>query len=234
MSNTIEYTRYETWKGWDEYFSIPPLEQDYFARECGNLPTMDADVHEIGFGTGAFLAWCRARGCRISGSEINDRSCREAEAAGVTLLPVNLSKAAEAYPESFDLIAAFDVLEHLRTDGLPDDLNAICGMLRPGGYLIARFPNGQSPFGLVPQNGDLTHRTALSLSCLQQILPEGRFEVIRYSGAAANYGHFGTHHLIRRLRRLLQRAICGFLGLVFGFGVPLDPVVVVVLRKKRN
>jgi hypothetical protein len=34
-------------------------------------------------------------------------------------------------------------------------------MLRNGGVFIARFPNGDSPFGLANQNGDLTHVTAI-------------------------------------------------------------------------
>jgi 2-polyprenyl-3-methyl-5-hydroxy-6-metoxy-1,4-benzoquinol methylase len=63
--------------------------------------------------------------------------------------------------DQFDLIAAFDVLEHIPQSEILNFLSQVKRMLKNGGVFIARFPNGDSPFGLANQNGELTHVTAI-------------------------------------------------------------------------
>ena len=58
------------------------------------------------------------------------------------------------HPARFDTVVAFDVFEHFALEEIEARLAALETMIRPGGHLLMRFPNGQSPFGLVLQHGD--------------------------------------------------------------------------------
>lgn len=59
--------------------------------------------------------------------------------------------------KKFDLIVAFDVIEHIETGELIFFLEKIKKCLNPNGAFIARTPNGSSPLGLANQHGDETH-----------------------------------------------------------------------------
>ena len=52
-------------------------------------------------------------------------------------------------------------------------------LLKSGGHVLARFPNAQSPLGCVTQNGDWTHRSALSAQVLMQILTGKPWALVR-------------------------------------------------------
>ena len=79
---------YPAWKGWDRPFSYTPDEAAYFAGETRDLAIAGADVLDIGFGSGAFLAWARDAGARVAGIEINCVLQEAARRAGVELLLV--------------------------------------------------------------------------------------------------------------------------------------------------
>ena len=59
----------------------------------------------------------------------------------------------------YDLIVAFDVLEHLDNFELKSLFFEINDKLKNNGFFLARFPNGDSFAGLQYQNGDITHKT---------------------------------------------------------------------------
>lgn len=81
------YTDYEGWKGWTKPFTATPDERAYFEGETRDVKIRAADVLEIGFGSGSFLAWARERGARIAGSEINETLLTAAREEGIELLP---------------------------------------------------------------------------------------------------------------------------------------------------
>jgi hypothetical protein len=94
-----------------------------------------------------------------------------------------------------------------------------------------RFPNSQSPFGLAPQNGDPTHKTALSRSIFEQLIQGTAFEIVRYAPSfRVRRGSVG-----KRLGILLRSAardlISCSLNAIYAQDIPWDPVVVLVLRK---
>ena len=53
-------------------------------------------------------------------------------------------------------------------------------MLKPGGLLMLRFPNGQSPFGRYLQHADHTHRSTLSLPIIEQLTVSGPLTIVRH------------------------------------------------------
>ena len=191
------YSSYEDWKGWDDYFTYSKDESEYYTGEMRGIELEGKDILEIGFGSGSFLAWAKDAGASIKGTEISDRSHAEAKRTGVELLTADFENIASKHKECFDIIVAFDVFEHFTMDEIVIRAKAAETMLRPGGYLVLRFPNGQSPFGLAPQNGDITHKEALSKEKIEQACSETSFQTERYGGSHQILGPMGFKWMAR-------------------------------------
>ena len=227
------YRGYEQWKRWDKPFTLSADESSYFQGELTNLKIYDADVLEIGFGSGSFLAWARQRGARISGTEINETLLDAARAFGVELLPADFERVATLNSARFDTIVAFDIFEHFGLADVVKRLYAIEVMLKPGGNLIMRFPNAQSPFGLAPQNGDPTHLSALSKSVFEQLIQGMGFAVVRYAPTCRITSGSLPKRVVRTVRYVLRSLVSAMLNFIYSQNIPWDPVVVLVLRKAQ-
>jgi SAM-dependent methyltransferase len=226
------YTGYEAWKGWTEFFKHSSEAAGYFTGECSDCKIVDADVMEIGFGSGTFLAWAHEQRAKTAGVEINSNSLDAAKKIGLELLPEKFELVAEDYADRFDTIIAFDVFEHFTVKEIIARLQAVDIMLRVDGHLLLRFPNGQSPFGLAPQHGDPTHKSSLSCSVFDQFIQPLNLEVIRYGPAYRVTGGGFVRGLIRRARYLMRDFISFVLNAIYTQNIPWDPVVVLVLQKK--
>jgi SAM-dependent methyltransferase len=94
---------------------------------------------EIGCGTGYVLqALDRECGLRVTGTELHAEGLVHARQRVPHAELVQLDARAMPYESAFDLVAAFDVLEHI-----DDDLRALRGLYRatrPGGFLLATVP----------------------------------------------------------------------------------------------
>lgn len=225
------YTGYETWKGWTKPFTYSVEEASYFAEETRGLAIMGAEVLEIGFGSGSFLAWARDRGAKVAGTEINAASIKAAQDAGIELIDAEVERIAHRHTERFDTIVAFDVFEHFTLDEIIVRLRAAETMLKPQGCLLLRFPNAQSPFGFAPQYGDPTHKTALSRSAFELLIQDTSFEVVRYGPSFRVGGRPFVKRAVRCMRAAARTLISRTLNLIYCQNIPWDPVVVLVLRK---
>jgi SAM-dependent methyltransferase len=230
--NSDLYAGYESWKGWDLLFRYTPDKAEYFAGETRGLAITHADVLEIGFGSGDFLQWAIDRGARVAGSEINPVLLDAAAGRGVALVEPEFERIADEYAGRFDTIAAFDVFEHFTLDEIVARLGAAEKMLKPGGHLLLRFPNAQSPFGLAPQHGDPTHRTALSRSLFEQLIQGSSFEIVSYGHQFRAKGRSPGVFLARLVRHLLRDAVSLCLNFIYATRIPYDPVAVIVMRKR--
>jgi SAM-dependent methyltransferase len=110
------------------------------------LPADVTEVLEVGCGRGAFGARLAER-YRYLGVEPDAESCTVA-AARIAMIGAgdvrNVSSAALS-GHSFDLVCAFEVLEHIE-----DDAAAVAdwtALLRPGGWLLLSVPAHQHRFG---------------------------------------------------------------------------------------
>lgn len=225
------YLTYDAWKQWGDPFRFTRDQAESFAGEFRGIPLKGATVLEVGFGKGALLAWARSRGATIVGSELVASSLQAAAKEGVETLPASFETVAAQNADRFDVIVAFDVFEHFTWADLVARLRAARTMLKPGGRIVLRFPNGQSPFGLVPQNGDATHLLALSRGKIEQAIQGGGLQVERYRNA---YRPVGLHPLkapVRLVRYALRSLVRVALNFTYAHDAPLDPVVTIVLRK---
>lgn len=134
-------------------------------------------------------------------------SRRGAESAAALGAPVRRAAIGEAeFPAgSFDGISLWHVLEHLEAPG--DDLERLCGWLRPGGVLLCGLPNlaslqarlgGKRWYHLdVPR-----HRTHFTPPGLRLLLESRGFTVVRVHHVLAEQNPYGMwQSLVNRLTR---------------------------------
>ena len=155
---------YLNWKGWrsDNFGELTKLQKRYFDAEIRKSKFgshKEIRVLEIGFGNGSFLAYARTRGWDIVGIEANNDLVQTAIDHDFNAICTDSLTTFE--DRTFDLIVAFDVLEHIGQEDLLNFLSEVKRIQKNNGVFIARFPNGDSPFGLMYQNGDVTHITTI-------------------------------------------------------------------------
>jgi SAM-dependent methyltransferase len=158
MLNPDADADYIQWKRWSAEAGFGALQQEerrYFGKEV-SAARGESILHvmEVGFGSGAFLAFCREQGWSVTGIEQNRLLVEAARGAGFQAFENDLVPRGV---DGFDLIAAFDVLEHIPAELAERWIGDLHDRLAPGGTLLLRFPNGDSPFGMTYQNGDPTH-----------------------------------------------------------------------------
>jgi 2-polyprenyl-3-methyl-5-hydroxy-6-metoxy-1,4-benzoquinol methylase len=163
---------YARWKGWDpqRFGAVKSRDANYFAwhvaRAVGHRrPPLR--ILEIGFGNGLFLGWARRERHLVAGTEIDAALIALARQAG---FEAAMSADDLVAHGPWDLIVGFDVLEHVAPDAMPEFLSRLSRQLAPDGRMLFRFPNGESPFGLVRQYRDETHVHVLGVSRVRQIV----------------------------------------------------------------
>jgi len=102
-----------------------------------------------------------------------------AKTRGVSAVQAGILEYLQASDEFFDLILAFDVIEHLTKDEVLDVLNLIWKRMKPGGRLIVQTPNAMSPWVSSIRYGDLTHELIFSPNCMESILRMSGFKSIK-------------------------------------------------------
>jgi SAM-dependent methyltransferase len=215
---------YLEWKQWNpsNFGQLSRREEadfDALLRRARVTLPQRADALEIGFGNGTFLEFGHRRGWQMEGTEANPGLVECGLNAGFAVLQAETLSGFGR--ESYDLVAAFDVLEHLPLEQLPGFLAEVRRVLRPGGYFVARFPNGDSPFGRHVQNGDPTHRTAIGSIRARILARQAGFNIC-YLGHEVQALWTGTGHSAHRLfAKPVRWAMNAFLNLVFS---PRDPL----------
>lgn len=223
------YSDYGAWKGWTAPFTCDAEMASYYAAELRGRSLAGASLLEIGFGNGEFLGWAKQQGATIHGCEITASAIAAAGEFGVPLIAADFENDPALAPESFDVIAAYDVFEHLDPPTIIAKLAACARLLKPGGWLILRFPNGQSPFGLGPQHGDATHITALSRAKIEQYAHGTGLVTLAYGGAARSQSASFSKKLVRALRYALRNAHQRLLRFIYATDTEFDPVVTHIL-----
>lgn len=101
-------------------------------------------VLEIGCGPGVFLNECRSRGADVLGVDPSPRAARLASRQGLHMIDSTFEHALEQGwlgPRAFDLVFAFEVIEHVPRPGA--FLDALHDLLVLGGALYLSTPNFQ-------------------------------------------------------------------------------------------
>lgn len=83
---------------------------------------------------------------------------------------VNFLEQSVAEQLQWDVILAIDILEHFSKNELVYILDLLNTVLTPGGLLIIKIPNAQSPLAGTTVFGDFTHEIAVTPMSLSQVL----------------------------------------------------------------
>lgn len=223
---------YENWKGWgvERFGSTSRDEAAYFEAEVfdGLALPAKARLLEIGFGNGNFMGHARRLGHHITGIETNPELQDRASANGFTVcaLPSDLVAG------EFDAAVAFDVIEHISAEDTVVFLQSIARSVKPGGAILLRFPNGDSPFGRIYQYGDVTHLSVVGGLKLRYFAAAAGLQVVRVKNPERPLGHLSMKQRAAEAARSVARAsIERLLGWVyFGSRLPLAPNMVAVLK----
>jgi 2-polyprenyl-3-methyl-5-hydroxy-6-metoxy-1,4-benzoquinol methylase len=159
---------YSNWKDWNHSNFGKTSLQDikYFDAQINPLikslhnsrKRYDVRVLELGFGNGNFLNYCKTNNLNVTGVELNESLLKIAKSEKFDVIDFESFKKNN---DNFDLIVAFDVLEHVPPNELEQLFVKLSNCLNKEGCIFFRFPNGDSPFGLVNQNGDITHVSSI-------------------------------------------------------------------------
>ena len=232
---------YLQWKAWDDqaFCVLSTPEARYFEAELhrtGQPLPAGARVLEIGFGQGCFLTYAQSRQWQVTGTEVNPHLVTMGQARG---LDVHLAHDLSAWADgTFDLVAAFDVLEHVPQEVALAFLQDMMRVLKPGALALLRFPNGDSPFGLMHQNADVTHVNSIGRGKVLYWAQALQAEVLSLKGQAQPVRGAG---LVLSLYRLavwpVRKLLNLFVRVFFLGGAPIDfsaANVVAVLRKTHR
>jgi 2-polyprenyl-3-methyl-5-hydroxy-6-metoxy-1,4-benzoquinol methylase len=178
-----------------------PIIRRYFPqdRECAIL--------DIGCGYGSLIYALRHEGYTCA-SRI-DISADQVTLAHHLGIPNVAQSSIQDYlgprHEEYDVIAAFDVFEHLTKDELLAYGELVYQALRPGGRLIFRAPNADGPFAGRLLCGDLTHELAFTRTSVEQLLRSVNFD--RVAVFPTNPYPHGIVSCLRALIWQLTRAV---------------------------
>lgn len=194
---------YLQWKSWgaENFGTLSRQEEIDISAQLRKSKTMlpaQSRVLEIGFGNGKFLAYGKKRQWEMHGTEVNSGLLESARRQGYHVVHTDNLK--PFLDNQFNLVVAIDVLEHVPQEELFAFLQEIQRVLQNGGVFIARFPNGDSPFGRFIQNGDPTHLNTIGSGKARYFAKKLGVEIV-YLGAEAQpiWGGGAAHFAYRAI-----------------------------------
>lgn len=142
-----------------------------------------SSIVEIACGHGSLLWWLKQKDYpNVIGIDSSPQQIALARLTGLVVEEMDLGKWLSIQPDqNLDAIVGIDLIEHISKDELMDLLHHCSRVLRPGGCLILRYPNGDSP--LVGRNlfNDITHVWTYTSNCLRSLAGMHGFSRVRFT-----------------------------------------------------
>ncbi len=201
--------------GWSDLYARRKDAQRRFGRSVFALPLLRRPIDRIAerVHDGHRLLDVGAAGERL-------RTSLEARGRKVAYESLEPDPAARADHRSFetvepgvDVVVCLEVLEHLDLDDVRRTLEAIRGVLVPGGTLVLSVPNVFRPHEFLR---DATHRTPL---CWDQLVA-----FVERAGLGVSF--VGRGHAAPPLKRFVQRVLFGWLFRLIGIDYARQIVLV--------
>jgi len=129
-------------------------ERKRFFKRCCPTP-QSRQLLDIGCGTGLFLVAASQKGWSVFGVEVSREAAELGQAIHKLPVQVGTIESVELPEESFDVVTAWEVLEHIPEPG--KSLRCILQVLKPGGIFAGSVPNyGRSRYRFGKHLGPLS------------------------------------------------------------------------------
>lgn len=185
MSTATDYSR--IYSKWHSYAPEHVAEMKaHFRRFAGDALPADrgARILDIGCAMGFALLWLKDLGyAAAEGIDIDEgliRQCRERDLAASRVDDAAAWLAAR--PAEFDLVFAFDLVEHLPPGKQLELGRAIHSALKPGGRLVCTVPNANSALASRWRYVCWTHCSSFTEHSLDYLLYNAGFREIEIGG----------------------------------------------------
>lgn len=154
---------------------------DRFCRPLLAGIPQTASILDLGCGDGTLLAYLKTIGfTQAQGVDYSAEQVAAACARGVIARQGDLFEALASAQKTYDVIFAFDVIEHMTKGELARLGKQLRLAIRPGGLLVLQTPNGDGVGSGHVVYGDLTHETIFNDSSLAQYLRAFGFTDVRF------------------------------------------------------
>ena len=169
---------------WQYTHSLTKKEYNLFSKVSekrfkGIVPEdKDAKIIDAACGTGHFLYFLQKEGyTNTLGIDLSEEQLEMAAKMGVeNLQKADLFEYLPQHPQNFDMIAANDIIEHLKKDEVLKLLDLIYQSLKPGGQALIATLNTQSLFGNTTLFCDFTHEQGFTPKSLSQVMRVCNFQ----------------------------------------------------------
>lgn len=115
-----------------------------------------------------------------------------------------------ATPESYEVITAFDVMEHFQKSQIIGLFSLVRTLLKPGGRFIMQVPNGGSLSGLYTFYSDLTHDVPYTDSLLEELSSVTGFSRLEISTSEKVLEGKGIKKQLKHLAQTMLKKVMGF------------------------
>jgi len=181
----IIYEKYPQFKGCKEANFLQTTEQlaKYLAILLGGIlpPDKGTLCLDCGCGNGAFLFMLKSLGYEnILGVDLSPGQIVSAKKLSLPVEEGDIFNFLRSKENSFGLISALDLVEHLTKEEIFDLLALIKKALIPGGIFLGRTPNGASPLAGSILWGDFTHETVFTPGSMNQVLLASGFQELSF------------------------------------------------------
>lgn len=144
--------------GYSDYDAIPNSEFSWRLNLLDLFCPSHGRLLDVGCATGKFMALAAGKGWDVEGVDVSLFAVQVAREKGLKA-HLGTIDSLSLPPESFDVVTAFDVLEHVRD--LRSFLEAIHAVLKPGGRLILLSPNAGAFRAIIMAEQWIGYRTSL-------------------------------------------------------------------------
>ncbi len=131
----------------------------------------DVKIIDLACGGGKLLNFFKGNGYNnLQGIDISPDQVSLSRQVVPDVLQGNILEHLRNSPATYDLITAYDIIEHFHKDEVLDFLDGCYAALKPNGRLVLQTCNADSPWGTMHRYGDFTHEVSFNPNVLSRLL----------------------------------------------------------------